>query len=145
MLESSLPLIKVVGISASGKSTLVNTLRQAGYNARPASQEHSQTPDMWQRIRPPAWLIYLDADLETQRERRPDVPWSEEWLHTEENRLEHARRHADLIIDTRDLLPAQTAQHVLEFLQGHQIRHADQPLPPVPGTGSSYRKDDAEG
>ncbi len=142
MSDDPLPLIKVVGISASGKSTLVSTLRQRGYNARPASQEHSQTPDMWQRIRPPAYLIYLHADLATQRERRPDVSWSEDWFDTEEARLHHARRYADLFVDTRGSAPAETAAHVLEFLQTTLIPHADHPLPPIPGTGSSHIRND---
>lgn len=143
MAEDALPLIKVVGISAAGKSTLVSTLRRQGYNARPASQEHSQTPDMWLRIRPPVHLIYLHADLVAQRQRRPDVPWSEAWLQTEEERLRHARQHADLIVDTRNLAPADTAAQVLEFLHKHQVAHADKPLPPIPGTGSSHTRPDS--
>jgi RNase adaptor protein for sRNA GlmZ degradation len=133
-----LPLIKVVGISASGKSTLVGTLRQLGYNARAASQEHSEVAHMWQRIHPPQVLIYLYADLATQQERRPDVQWSEGWLETEEKRLHHARDHADLFVDTRGLLPAETANQVLAYLQSRQIAHSDHPLSDVPATGSSH-------
>jgi hypothetical protein len=133
-----LPLIKVVGVSAAGKSTLVQTLRQHGYNARAASQEHSQVPHMWQQIHPPQVLIYLYADLATQQERRPDVPWSEQWLRIEEERLVHAHSHADLFVDTRSLLPAETANQVLNYLQSQQIARANQPLPPVPATGSSH-------
>ena len=48
-----LPLIKVVGISASGKSTLVKALRQRGYRARPVSQEHSNVPSLWQQFEEP--------------------------------------------------------------------------------------------
>jgi hypothetical protein len=136
-MASTYPLIKIVGVSASGKSTLVDNLRQRGYNARPASQEHSQIPDMWQRIRPPALLIYLHIDLETQRQRRPDVPWSELWLQTEEHRLSHARQHADLVIDTRDLSAQEAAARVLAFLEVQGIEHAAHPLPKVPGTGGS--------
>jgi RNase adaptor protein for sRNA GlmZ degradation len=133
-----LPLIKVVGISASGKSTLVGTLRQLGYNARAASQEHSEVSYMWQRIHPPQVLIYLYADLATQQERRPDVQWSEAWLETEEKRLQHARDHADLFVDTRGLLPAETANQVVAYLQSQQIACADHSLSAVPATGSSH-------
>lgn len=136
-MSSALPLIKIVGVSASGKSTLVGNLRQRGYDARPASQEHSEIPDMWQRIRPPAFLIYLHIDLDTQRKRRPDVPWSEGWLHTEEQRLSHARQHADLIVDTRSVSAQETAMKVLAYLEDLGVEHAAYPLQSVPGTGGS--------
>ena len=75
-----LPLNKVVGVSASGKSTLVAGLRQAGYYARPVSQEHSHLPDLWQQFDRGRVLIYLDNDLESQRQRRPDVSWDQQNL-----------------------------------------------------------------
>jgi len=131
-----LPLIKVVGVSASGKSTLVAGLRKRGYNARPASQEHSQVPTMWRRIRPPALLIYLEIDLPTQRQRRPDVVWSARWLATEEKRLAHARQHADLILDTRRMQAADVLARVLAWLDRRAIAHAAHPLPRLPETGS---------
>lgn len=137
MARERLPLIKVVGVSAAGKSTLVEALRRLGYDARPASQEHSQIPDMWRRIRPPTVLIYLDADVETQRRRRPDVSWDEAWLAVERERLAHARAHADLYIDTRDKSKEQVLARVLAFLQAQGIAHADHPLPPLPRTGGS--------
>lgn len=144
-MSSELPLIKVAGVSASGKSTLVDNLRSRGYNARPVSQEHSQVPDMWQRIRPPDVLIFLQIDLECQRQRRPDVSWDEGWLQTEEKRLEHAKRHADLVLDTRDLSPDEAAESVLAFLVERDIPTASQPLPPAPNTGSTWTIDPKDG
>ncbi len=134
-----LPLIKVVGVSAAGKSTLVGGLRQRGYNARPASQEHSGTPDMWRKIRPPALLIYLEIDLATQHERRPDVSWDRGWLATEEQRLLHARQHADLILNTRGMTAEAVLAQVLAWLEGRGIGRAQHPLPPIPRTGSATR------
>lgn len=133
----SLPLIKVVGVSAAGKSTLVNNLRSRGYHARPVSQEHSELPELWRKIRPPARLIYLEIDLPTQRERRPDVAWNPEWLATEERRLAHARRHADLILDTCGMQAEEVLQRVLDWLENEAIPRAGTPLPPVPKTGSA--------
>ena len=89
--ETGRPLIKVVGISAGGKSTLVRNLRNAGYDARPVSQEHSSIPDLWQQFDTPDVLIYLDTTLDAQRTRRPDVTWTAETLRAEERRLDHAR------------------------------------------------------
>ncbi len=132
-----LPLVKVVGVSAAGKSTLVAGLRAKGYNARPASQEHSHSPEMWRKIRPPVVLIYLEIDLDTQQERRPDVSWSPDWLATEEKRLAHARQHASLVLDTRGMAAADVLGLVLAWLDKHPLDHADSPLPPVPKTGSA--------
>ena len=142
-MPEPLPTIKVVGMSASGKSTLVAGLRAAGYDARPVSQEHSNVPDLWRRFdaadetdyRPPLWLIYLDVDLEGQRSRRPDVSWSAKWWRTEQARLHHARAHADLRIDTSAMSPEQVLDLALLFLRERGVAHADHPLPPVAPTG----------
>lgn len=132
---SDLPLIKVIGVSAAGKSTLVAGLRRLGYNARPVSQEHSEVPDMWQRIRPPDWLIFLDLDLPGQRARRPDVSWDAAWRQMELDRLAQARSQADLRLDTGPLTPEEVLQRVAEFLQARGVAHAPGPLPALPRTG----------
>jgi RNase adaptor protein for sRNA GlmZ degradation len=132
-----IPLIKVVGISASGKSTLVRGLRRAGFDARPVSQEHSQVPDMWRRLRPPDLLIFLYADLESQIRRRPDLQWTDDILARENARLAHAHRNADLVIDTRKLSVAGVLHRAIEYLDQHQIRRSHAPLPCLPNTGAS--------
>src|SRR5512144_1418394 len=99
------PLIAVVGVCASGKSTLVAGLRAQGYNVRQVLQEHSYVPYMWQRITAPDLLIYLDAQLETIRARRRD-PEFPVWLFEQElARLAHAREHCDLYISTDEMTP----------------------------------------
>ena len=132
-----LPLVKIVGVSAAGKSTLVTGLRQLGYNARTAVQEHSEVPDMWRRIRPPDWLIFLDVDLPAQQARRPDVSWSEAWRRTELQRLEHARNQADLIINTSCLSSESILRQVVRFLHMHSVQAAPAPLAALPRTGSA--------
>jgi len=136
-MSTHLPLVKVAGISASGKSTLVQGLREAGYDARSVSQEHSQVADMWRRIRPPAVLIYLDVTLDAQRQRRPDVSWGEANLETERERLAHAHTWADLRIDTSSLAAGDTLAAALAFLVQAQIAHSPAPLPPAPATGGA--------
>jgi hypothetical protein len=131
-----LPLIKVVGVSGSGKSTLVRSLREAGYNARPVSQEHSHIADLWQQFDPPRILIYLDADLVCQERRRPDVTWTDENLQEEHTRLAHALAHADLTLNTSQLDAATVLKITRAFLARRQVRRHDQPLPPLPETGS---------
>jgi deoxyadenosine/deoxycytidine kinase len=110
------PLIAVVGVCASGKTTLVNGLQAHGYRARQVSQEHSYVPDMWRRITMPDILIYLDASLETIRGRRRDDEWPE-WLRgLQVERLSFARNHCDLKIMTDRLAPEEVLQNALAFL-----------------------------
>ena len=139
--QMNLDLVKIVGVSAAGKSTLVAGLRELGYNARPVAQEHSQVPDMWQRIRPPNWLIFLDADLTAQGERRPDVSWDEPWRLTELERLAHARLHADLVIDTSLLSAENVLNQTVDFLRVSSVQAASGPLTELPRTGSVWHQD----
>ncbi len=137
MDEARLPVIKVVGISAGGKSTLVAHLRQAGYNARAVSQEHSNIPTLWQQFDRTRVLIYLDVSMEAQRQRRPDVTWDAANWQMEQECLAHARDHADLKIDTSALTPDTVWRLVHAYLTQQRIRHAKQPLPPDNATGSA--------
>ncbi|MDB5081199.1 MAG: hypothetical protein JWP00_3123 [Chloroflexi bacterium] len=107
--------IVVVGPCASGKSMLVEALREQGYNAHAAAQEHSYVKTMWQMTRP-SHLIYLDVDLPTIRQRRK-ISWGEEYLDEENERLAHARQNADLLISTSGRSPDQVLQQALEFLE----------------------------
>ena len=131
-----LPVIKVVGVSAAGKSTLVQALRAAGYDARAVSQEHSHVRDRWKQFQVPRVLIYLETELETQRTRRPDITWDEATLETERARLGDARQAADLRINTAQLYPQQVLDLVRAYLEANHIRHTSQPLPPAPITGA---------
>ncbi len=126
--ESALPLIKIVGPCASGKTTLTNRLRALGYNARQIAQEHSGVPDMWRRLHPPDVLIYLDAQDETILRRRPSKTLAV-ILPQERKRLAHARAHADLVVETDDLTPNEVLQRVLAFLKQRGIPSGP-PLPP---------------
>ncbi len=137
LMAEKLPLIKVVGISASGKSTLVTALRAAGWNARPVSQEHSDVSDLWKQFGFPQILIYLDNSLEGQRARRPDVEWSAANLAQERARLQHAYEHADLRINTANLTAQQVSDMVMAFLRAQRVRHSPTPLPSLPRTGGS--------
>lgn len=135
--ESDYPLIKVVGVSASGKSTLVKGLRAHGYNARAVSQEHTNVRDLWRQFAKPWMLIFLDITLDGQRRRRPDVSWSRAWHFTELDRLHHARSHADLQVNTSEMSAEEVLHVVRVFLEHARVAHADEPLPPPTATGSA--------
>ena len=134
-----LPTIKVVGMSAGGKSTLVQGLRDHGYNARPISQEHSNIPELWRQFDVPDVLIHLDTSLTCQRTRRPDVTWTLRYHAEESYRLRNAHDHADLRIDTSNRTAQEVLGVVLVYLRHRGIAHADDALPPVTPTGSASR------
>lgn len=115
--EPDQPVIKIVGPCKSGKSTLATRLRELGYNARSCAQEHSDVPDMWCRIVPADWLIYLDVSLEEIRQRAPQTSWDTQVLRRQQVRLQHARAHCDLYIETDSLSEIEVVEHTRLFLQ----------------------------
>ena len=110
------PLIAVVGPCASGKSHLVQALREQGYDAREVLQEHSYVPAMWQRITQPDLLIYLDVSEVVALQRRSTYT-PKGWWATLAHRLRHARQHADFYINTDDLTIKEIIEKVLAFLK----------------------------
>jgi len=108
--------VAVVGPCTSGKSTLVHALRELGYHARMPAQEHSYVPDMWQRMVQPDVLIYLDVSWEVARTRRR-ISWGPERIADENERLAHARAHADFYLDTGDLRVEEVRAQVLAYLE----------------------------
>jgi hypothetical protein len=93
-------------------------LRELGYDATSAAQDHSYVPDMWQRLNPPDLLVYLDVTLEAARNRgRIGLGWDEGYLEQQRFRLRHARVHCDLYLATDDLTEEMVLKRVLDFLQ----------------------------
>lgn len=131
-----LTLIKVVGVSASGKSTLVAGLRKAGFDARPVSQEHSDVADLWRRFDSPRLLLFLDVSLDAQRARRGDVTWSATAHSAEQRRLADAREHADLVINTTAMAPESVLEVALAYLRRRGAHGAGERLPPLANTGA---------
>jgi hypothetical protein len=61
-------------------------------------------------------LIYLDASLDTIRQRR-QIDWSLPYLTVLQARLAHARQHCDLYIQTDGLSPDDVCREVKRFLE----------------------------
>ncbi|HEY8475507.1 MAG TPA: hypothetical protein VIN09_01415 [Chloroflexota bacterium] len=108
--------IIIVGVCASGTTTLARHLQHRGYDAHTCAQEHSEVPTLWQAAKPDV-LICLDASMETIRRRRPWVMWGETYLDVERRRLAHARAHADLVLPTDDLTVDEMVERVVRFLE----------------------------
>ena len=111
--------IAIVGPCAAGKTTLADGLRRRGWSARQVVQEHSHVPDMWRQIRTPEVLIFLDASFEICT-RRKSLDWRREDYEEEQVRLQHAREHCDLYLDTDELSPDEVLQKALAYLSGGQ-------------------------
>jgi deoxyadenosine/deoxycytidine kinase len=116
-MTSDRPIIGVVGPCAAGKSTLVTALTSLNYPARHIAQEHSYVEDMWSQISNPDILIYLDVSYHVSRARSKAI-WPRSIFEKQIQRLEHARNHADLYIQTDDLNPGQVLEQVLSAI-GH--------------------------
>ena len=110
------PLIGVVGPCGSGKSTLVAGLEGHGHRCRHIAQEHSYVQAMWQIITKPDLLIYLHASFENSTARR-NLNWNETDYSEQLRRLAHARRHADLVIETDHLTIREVLNRTLEFIK----------------------------
>jgi thymidylate kinase len=108
-------LIGVVGVCASGKSTLIEGLTTKGYQARHIAQEHSYVKDMWKRITNPDLLIFLDTDFETATRRRK-MNWTLDDFIEQQRRLSHARTNASLYIDTSTISTNEVLDTALRFL-----------------------------
>jgi thymidylate kinase len=108
-------LIGVVGVCASGKSTLIEGLTTKGYRARHIAQEHSYVKDMWKRITNPDLLIFLDTDFETAT-RRKKMNWTMDDFIEQQRRLLHARTNASLYIDTSTISTNEVLDTALRFL-----------------------------
>ena len=107
--------IAIVGICASGKTTLVRGLREAGYDAYNVAQEHSCVHDFWNKKHPDV-LVMIDATLPTVKKRRV-VYWGQDRIDTQHKRLADAKAHADLYIQTDHLDAAAVRQKVIDFLE----------------------------
>lgn len=106
------PLIGVVGVCASGKSTLISELERLGYHCRHIAQEHSYVPNMWQRLTNPDVLVYLSASYETTLARR-NLNWTLREYQIQLDRLTHARQNANIFIETDLLSPFEVVQTAL--------------------------------
>lgn len=107
------PLVGVVGICASGKSTLVQALRGAGYAVIEIPQEHSELPYLWVRHHP-AFLVYLDvSDAVAQQRRSYLVP---DRLAQERQLLAFARANAQLCLEVDGLTPQEVLALVTSAL-----------------------------
>jgi len=92
------PRVVVVGPCASGKTTLVERLKNLGIDARVSGQEHSAVRNLWRRLEPDV-LIVLDIDLGTLRKRRTQN-WPQTLHEVQLERLREAYASADAVIDT---------------------------------------------
>lgn len=110
------PLIGIVGPCGAGKSTLLAGLESHGYRCRHIAQEHSHVQAMWQIITKPDALVYLHTSFENATARRR-LNWNQADYAEQLRRLQHARQHADLLIDTDPLTPREVLDAALDFLR----------------------------
>jgi deoxyadenosine/deoxycytidine kinase len=109
-------LIGVVGPCGAGKSTLIEGLARLGYRTRHIAQEHSYVKDMWKRLTNPNILVFLDASYTVICQRRK-LDWTEVDWQEQQRRLNHAREHADLYVETDLLSREEVLEKVVRFVE----------------------------
>ncbi len=117
--------VVVVGPCASGKSLLVQALALEGYAAYAVAQEHSLVPGLFLRRAPDA-VVFLDASYDSIRRRRR-IAWGPAALQTQLERLDQARRAADIVVSTDGKSPEQVATQVLGRLYQLIVQDAAPP------------------
>jgi deoxyadenosine/deoxycytidine kinase len=111
------PVVAIVGVCASGKTTLAAGLTQHGIRAYSVPQEHSFVRRLWEKQHPDAnVLVMLDARWETTKQRRPTISYGPDRLEEQRQRLALARESCDLYLPTDDLSIDEVRQRVLDFL-----------------------------
>jgi thymidylate kinase len=108
-------VIGIVGPCKSGKSNLKIGLEAHGYHTNHIAQEHSYSPQMWQKIVNPDILIYLDVSFQKTLERS-DMEWTYEEYQKQKKRLSHARKHANFYLTTDELSEEEVIRLSLYFL-----------------------------
>jgi uridine kinase len=108
-------VIAIVGVCASGKSTIIKRLQEAGISCRHIAQEHSYVSNMWQRLVHPDFLICLDVAYESTLTRKK-INWTLAEFQEQLRRINDAREHADLIIDTTAHSIEETVLLIIEGL-----------------------------
>jgi len=114
-MSQNKPLILIVGVCASGKTTLSTGLKGLGYNACSFAQEHSVTPFVWRR-KEPDFLIYLTCEYSTIKKRK-DINWGYAEYLRQIEWLRDAYDHADLVIQTDQFTPEELVNHVDSLLK----------------------------
>lgn len=110
------PLIGIVGVCASGKTTLNAGLTALGFNCRHIAQEHSYVPTMWRRMTNPDILIYLEVSYENTITRK-SLNWTRNEYEQQLFRIRDAIENAQIHINTDDLTPEQLIDLVVKELQ----------------------------
>lgn len=111
-------LIGVVGNCVSGKTTLVQGLKQAGYQAVNIPQEHSVTPRFWRKFNVD-FLVFLTCTLATAQVRRK-IPWGQIRLDQQAAILADARAHCQLHLPTDDYTIEEVLQLVIGAIEAWQ-------------------------
>ena len=107
--------IAIVGVCASGKTTLVKGLKDAGYDAYNVAQEHSGIHNFWNKHHPDV-LIMIDATLPAIKKRRL-VFWDQERLDVQHKRLSDAKAHANLFIQTDAYTADEVREQVIDYIE----------------------------
>lgn len=109
-----------MGPCKSGKTTQSKALQALGIEARNVAQEHSFVPTLWQRKGMPDLLVFLDVSYENTL-KRSTLRWYESDYERQLVRLNHAKEHADLIVDTNVMDQDAVLKTILDAIAEKEI------------------------
>jgi len=107
--------IVVTGVCTAGKSTLIESLKKHGLDARHVAQEHSCVPQLWKHSNPD-FLVVLDCSYEAAQKRR-DISWTRERIDGQRKCLADAIANCDLYLNTDNLSEDEVSELVLQGIR----------------------------
>ncbi len=107
------PPLVLVGVCASGKTTISRLLNAQGIRARSIAQEHSSVQNLF-RHGEASLVVLLCADWESVHRRRR-LSFDREFYRTEWRRLSQARQEANLVVHTDMFTAVEVAQIVAKW------------------------------
>jgi uridine kinase len=114
--ERDKPLIGIVGVCASGKTSLISKLNALGYSCRHIAQEHSYVKTMWKQLTNPDILVYLHVSYPETIKRR-NLNWTQTEYDEQLNRISNAKEYADIIIETDSLTSEEVVNETVTKLE----------------------------
>lgn len=103
--------ILLLGICASGKTTIAKSLTKQGYDVGVCSQEHSQNPQLWRRQNAD-FVVVLDCQKSTAEKRR-QKKMNLRAYQEQKQKLLDARDHCHLFLPTDNDTVEETAKKII--------------------------------
>ena len=135
-MVQKLPVIKVVGVSAGGKTTLVRPCVNMAMMRVPSARSTATRLPSGNNLTYRVCSSISTAAWKSNSSAVRDAELDDANLAVERQRLHNAYAEADLRLHTAQLSAEEVQRMALAYLCAKRIRHAPGPLPPAGETGA---------